>query len=93
MANFKYNGIEYEIPEKFTNRELRMMERNAATAGYSGSITNLLNVLWIARFRVDKKARFEDFDDLTPDELDELLEEIPEPEADAGPPSEAADAA
>lgn len=88
MATFKFDGVEYEIPEKFTIGELRLMEQNAGQAGLSGRVNNLLNVLWIARRRIDKKARFEEFDKLDSDELDALLEEMPDPEDDASPPDQ-----
>lgn len=85
----KIDGVEYEVPEKFTVGELRKMEQKLGSIADDRELGSVLAVLWIARLRVDPTARFEAFDDLEPEQLKALVEQVVDVEADASPPAEA----
>lgn len=89
MASFKIHDVEYEIPESFTLKEMRIIERYAAGHMDSGfEVSKLCGVIHVAIARVKPDTPFEEIQDVIDNLPADDLEEVFNAAAGQSPPAE-----
>lgn len=94
MAQVLVHGVSYELPESFTLKELRIVERySGGQAGEGFEISKICAVIHIAIMRAKPEASFEEIqevvDELPADELEQFKKTVES--AGQSPPAEKPD--